>query len=241
MNKQSKNICIHVCDDNPVAIEEAIKITKDLLNEEGLAAEIITYKDGNQFTERYKERKDELIILDIEMPGKSGLDILKEFEIHCKNNRVILLTVYDNLALQSLMYGPFQIVRKDLMEIDLEKAIRRFLRIRNDQNAQLEIKEDGMQRVVDIKDIFYIEKRRNYSYIYLEDHCCVKVRKNLRDYEFELAGKGLVRVHAGYMVAMKHCAKIEKGQIVMEDGTEIPISRDRKNMVKEQFMISRRK
>lgn len=43
------------------------------------------------------------------------------------------------------------------------------------------------------------------------------------------------------MVAMKYCAKIEKGQIVMEDGTEIPISRDRKNMVKEQFMISRRK
>lgn len=173
--------------------------------------------------------------------GKSGLDILKEFEIHCKNNRVILLTAYDNLALQSLMYGPFQIVRKDLMEIDLEKAIRRFLRIRNDQNAQLKIKEDGIQRVVDIKDIFYIEKRRNYSYIYLKDHRCVKVRKNLRNYEFELAGKGLVRVHAGYMVAMKYCAKIEKGQIVMEDGTEIPISRDRKNMVKEQFMISRRK
>ena len=73
------------------------------------------------------------------------------------------------------------------------------------------------------------------------DRRCVKVRKNLRDYEFELAGKGLVRVHAGYMVAMKYCAKIEKGQIVMEDGTEIPISRDRKNMVKEQFMISRRK
>lgn len=130
---------------------------------------------------------------------------------------------------------------KDLMEIDLKKAIRRFLRIRNEQNAQLEIKEDGMQRVVDIKDIFYIEKRRNYSYIYLKDRRCVKVRKNLRDYEFELAGKGIVRVHAGYLVAMKYCAKIEKGQIVMEDGTEIPISRDRKNMVKEQFMISRRK
>ena len=29
-----------------------------------------------------KERKDELLILDIDMPGKSGLDILKEFEIH---------------------------------------------------------------------------------------------------------------------------------------------------------------
>lgn len=107
MNKQNKNICIHVCDDNPVVIEKAIKITKDLLNDERLAAEIVAYEDGNQFTERYKERKDELLILDIDMPGKSGLDILKEFEIHCKNNRVILLTAYDNLALQSLMYGPF--------------------------------------------------------------------------------------------------------------------------------------
>lgn len=77
MNKQNKNICIHVCDDNPVVIEKAIKITKDLLNDERLAAEIVAYEDGNQFTERYKERKDELLILDIDMPGKSGLDILK--------------------------------------------------------------------------------------------------------------------------------------------------------------------
>ena len=29
-------------------------------------------KTENQFTERYKERKDELLILDIDMPGKSG-------------------------------------------------------------------------------------------------------------------------------------------------------------------------
>ena len=41
-------------------------------------------------------------------------------------------------------YFDGKIVRKDLMEIDLEKAIRRFLRIRNDQNAQLKIKEDGI-------------------------------------------------------------------------------------------------
>ena len=54
MNKQNKNICIHVCDDNPVVIEKAIKITKDLLNDERLAAEIVAYEDGNQFTERYK-------------------------------------------------------------------------------------------------------------------------------------------------------------------------------------------
>ena len=189
-----ENLIDHVVDDVKAMGTERVEVRLEL-----------------RYVERYKERKDELLILDIDMPGKSGLDILKEFEIHCKNNRVILLTAYDNLALQSLMYGPFQIVRKDLMEIDLEKAIRRFLRIRNDQNAQLKIKEDGIQRVVDIKDIFYIEKRRNYSYIYLKDHRCVKVRKNLRDYEFELAGKGLVRVHAGEMVAMKYCAKIEKG------------------------------
>ncbi len=98
-----------------------------------------------------------------------------------------------------------------------------------------------MQRVVDIKDIFYIEKRRNYSYIYLKDRRCVKVRKNLRDYEFELAGKGLVRVHAGYMVAMKYWCQIEKGQIVMEDGTEIPISRDRKEYGKRAVYDKQKK
>ena len=119
MNKQNKNICIHVCDDNPVVIEKAIKITKDLLNDERLAAEIVAYEDGNQFTERYKERKDELLILDIDMPGKSGLDILKEFEIHCKNNRVILLrSIYsDSPIINAVFHNKMSICKEKGIDI----------------------------------------------------------------------------------------------------------------------------
>ncbi len=57
MNKQNKNICIHVCDDNPVAIEKAIKITKDLLNEEGLQQKSLHTKMGISSRKDIKNEK----------------------------------------------------------------------------------------------------------------------------------------------------------------------------------------
>ena len=61
---------------------------------------------------------------------------------------VILVTAYDNLAIQSFSYGPFQIVRKERLEEDLPKAVSRFLKIRQRKQAVLEFQV----------------KRRNYTY-----------------------------------------------------------------------------
>ena len=63
----------------------------------------------------------------------------------------------------------------------------------------------------------------------------------MQDFEKELAGNGFVRTHAAYIVALKYCKKFEKNDIILVGDVRIPVSRDRKQMTKEQFMIGRRR
>ena len=86
-----------------------------------------------------------------------------------------------------------------------------------------------------------MEKYKHQVYVHLADQTVLTVRENMQDFEKELAGKGFVRTHAAYIVALRYCRKFEKNDIVLEGDVKVPVSRERRQMAKEQFMISRRR
>lgn len=127
------------------------------------------------------------------------------------------------------------------MEEDLPKAIGRFLNIRKRNQEELEFRIKGELIHVKLEDIVYFEKYKHQVYVHLADQTVLTVRENMQDFEKELAGKGFVRTHAAYIVALRYCRKFEKNDIVLEGDVKVPVSRERRQMAKEQFMISRRR
>ena len=205
---------ISICDDERIAVEKMQRIVENVLEQEQLPAKLETFENGEEFLQQYVIRDDEV---------------------------VILVTAYDNLALKTFSYGPFQIVRKEQMEEDLPKAIGRFLNIRKRNQEELEFRIKGELIHVKLEDIVYFEKYKHQVYVHLADQTVLTVRENMQDFEKELAGKGFVRTHAAYIVALRYCRKFEKNDIVLEGDVKVPVSRERRQMAKEQFMISRRR
>lgn len=232
---------ISICDDEIVAVEKMRKIVGKVLEQEQLLANVGTFENGEEFLNQYIIRDDELVILDLDMPKKNGIDVIKELEKIQRNEVVILVTAYDNLAIQSFSYGPFQIVRKERLEEDLPKAVSRFLKIRQRKQAVLEFQVKGEIIHTKVSDIVYFEKCQHHVYVHLRDQTVLCIRKNMQDFEKELAGKGFVRTHAAYIVALKYCKKFEKNDIILVGDIKIPVSRDRRQITKEQFMIGRRR
>ena len=132
---------ISICDDEIVAVEKMRKIVGKVLEQEQLLANVGTFENGEEFLNQYIIRDDELVILDLDMPIKSGIDVIQELEKIQRNEVVILVTAYDNLAIQSFSYGPFQIIRKERLEEDLPKAVSRFLKMRQRKQEVLEFQE----------------------------------------------------------------------------------------------------
>lgn len=231
---------IAICDDDELIIAKMRDIIEATLEQANIPISIEQFTNGEEFITQYQIRDDELIFLDIDMPIKSGLDVISELEKFDRNKNIILITNHDHLALESLSYAPFQIIRKINMVADIPKAIARYIKVQKQNDSIIEFAGKGKVYHIRKDKITYIEKCSHHIIIHRIGEQDITVRGNIQDCEAELAGGGFVRIHTGYIVNLKHCNYIEKNEIILMDGTKLPISRERKKVTKEQFMINRR-
>jgi DNA-binding NarL/FixJ family response regulator len=116
-------IKIMIADDHPIFR----KGLKDLLAEEidiqvrGEAA------DSNEVFNMVQKTQFDILILDISMPGQSGLEILKQLQITNPDLKVLILSVHpaDQYGLRVLKAGAFGFLNKDAVPEEIITAIHR--------------------------------------------------------------------------------------------------------------------
>jgi DNA-binding NtrC family response regulator len=116
---------IIVADDDPY-IQEALQ---DRL--ETLGYRVSLAADGQQALEILEHKDPQLILLDIEMPGMKGLDVLKEIRRKERDVPVIMITAYGSidLAVQAMKEGAYDFIPKPFdpghVALVVEKAMER--------------------------------------------------------------------------------------------------------------------
>lgn len=230
---------ITICDDEEIIAQKI----KQIIEKEAIHIDIpIVIKmctNGGEFLDQYQVNEKELIFMDIDMPVKSGIEVIRQLEEMERNRNVVLITSHDHLALESLSCAPFQTIRKVMMESDIPLAIKRYLREWESRRPTLELKGSGTIYRLEREDVLYLEKYKHNVIVHRKKGEDIQIRSSMQDLEKELSGRGFVRVHAGYMVNLRHCHSLEKNEVVLREGLRIPVSRDRRKIVKEQFMVSR--
>lgn len=196
-----------------------------------------------------KKTNPDVVFLDIQMPDGTGFDLLEK--IPNVNFKVIFITAYDQYALKAIKFSaldyilkpvdPQQLIdavskiRIDQMDIeDMNKKINILLRNRTGFERITLPTSDGF-KFVDIKDIVRCEADNNYTGFYLNNGEKALVTRTLKEYEDTLSGMDFIRVHQSHIVNLKYIDRYIKGDggtIVMVDGSEVEVSRRRK----EEFL-----
>ena len=104
---------------------------RDILNDTlaSLGARILTAKDGQECLNRAEADAPDLILLDIEMPIKNGLDVLSELRQRGSLITVIMITAYGTVerAVEAMKQGAYDFITKpfdlDLIALTVEKAL----------------------------------------------------------------------------------------------------------------------
>ena len=116
---------ILIADDDP----DIREILKDTLN--SLGCGVSTASNGQECLDRLEKEGPELVLLDIEMPDKSGLEVLKDIRRRGIDVTVIMVTAYGTVerAVQAMKEGAFDFITKpfelDHIAIVVEKALER--------------------------------------------------------------------------------------------------------------------
>ncbi|MGI6370109.1 MAG: response regulator transcription factor [Ignavibacteria bacterium] len=116
-------INIIIVDDHAVVRKGVIQMIADNLN----FYQIDEASSGNELLEKVKTNKYDIVILDISMPGKDGLDTIKELRQISPDTPVLVFSIYpeDQYAIRLLKAGASGYLNKDCETSEFLKAIER--------------------------------------------------------------------------------------------------------------------
>ncbi len=193
--------------------------------------------------------KPDLVFLDVEMPHGSGFDLLTQFPQ--KTFDVIFITAFNHYAIKAIKFSAVDYILKPINIKEFIEAVEKVAEKRNSSTNQIvnyfnlleNLKtsipfklaiptSDGMEYLI-TKEIIRIEADRSYSWFYLVNKRKILVSKNLKEYQELLNDRNFFRPHNSHLINLEHVKKYirsEGGAIEMSDGTQVPISRTRKDL-----------
>jgi two-component system, LytTR family, response regulator len=235
--------------------KDSIKILEVMIRKFAPSVDVVaTCTDPVDALEKIKTLKPQVIFVDVHMPQLTGFELLEQTDRSSFD--VIFTTSSEQHVLKALKTGAIDYLLKPVQGEELKIAVEKVAVKRNQvPAAQLEMlmnyfkpQKPKVKRValtasdhlvfVDVNDILYCESDSNYTTFFLANGEKVIISKTLKDVEEMLGGDDFFRVHASYLINMKHVSKFTRGDggfVVMSNNQQISVSRKKKDEFFEMF------
>src|SRR5476649_2578734 len=214
---------------------------------------VATATNADSGIEAIQAHQPHLIFLDIQMPGKSGFELLKAFT--GINFEIIFITAYDQYGIQAIKFSALDYLLKPIntneLKLAVEKARQKIITKQKDYNIVnlLEYIKSGNKEIPKIalptlQEIMYVrvdniircEASNNYTLFYLQNGEKVLVCKTLKEFAELLTPYNFIRTHQSHLVNLhfvKSLLKEDGGSLLLNDRTKVPISRQNRDIVKQ--------
>ncbi len=194
----------------------------------------------------------DLVFLDIQMPGTSGLDLLQQLPRH--DFQLIFVTAYDQYGIQAVKFAAVDYLLKPINAQELQEAVRKAIRRHGEkqQNSQLEnllqllqrqpFKEEHRIALATLKETRFLYTRQiircesdnNYCYFFLDNGEKLLVSRPIYEFEPLLKDYGFIRCHQSHLIN-KHYVRSwmreDGGYLLLDNGDTVPVSRSKKDAV----------
>ncbi len=174
-----------------------------------------------------KNHKIDLILLDVEMPDFSGLDLVKSIP---NLPYIIFTTGQKEYAADAFEYDVVDFITKPITLPRLSKSIDKVQKLQKSENLSFKesdfifIKSEGRFVKLNIEDVLYIETLGDYVVFNLENQKKHIVYSSLKAMDQKLSNPVFVKVHRSYIVNISKIVDIEENNLVIGNKV-IPISR----------------
>ena len=211
-------------------------------------AEILEAADGASAVDTIRGQKPDLVLLDIQMPGLTGFDVIRQVGPD-RMPPVIFVTAYDRYAVQAFEVQAVDYLLKpfdfDRLKTALDRAMatseqtgeiqstltRLLQRLEDhtDYQQKLAVKADERIFFVETDDIHRIEAQGKYAIIHTADAGHM-MRTSLQQLETKLDPQRFYRIHRSHMVNIDYISELQAWfhgdyNVVLRDGTTLRMSR----------------
>ncbi len=232
-----------IIDDEERARNTLFSLLSNYCPEINISANCANVPDGVIAINKYKP---DVVFLDIEMPDYNGFELLGFFrEIDFE---IIFVTAYSEYAIKAFEISAVDYILKPIDIDQLKNSVEKLKqkKLHSQMQEQIELlkesyKGDDIRKIalsmsngltfVEVADIVFLEADGAYTTFFLKDGQKIVVSKKLKFYEDILSNRSFFfRTHRSYFININFIKKYSRSEnaILMENGTSITISRDRK-------------
>lgn len=224
---------IGICDDDITYLNKIKLICERWLLENVDEYEIVEFSTGTEVTTYCKEPL-QLLFLDIELPGISGIELLPVLSKSPNVWRVVYITNHKELIATAFSIKTIGFLEKPIIE---EQILHYMFAVLNEwkSNEIIVFDEKDVKKMIRVEDVVYLKSASNYTEVYCgSEQYSFLVYGTLKFWEKELKKYSFVRVHKSFLVNLFHVEAISEN-LLTRDQRVIPIGRKNKDEFKKQF------
>ena len=228
-------IQIACCDDEEIILKKYKKLFTKYTVQYEVEFNVEYYEDGSSLLEVCRKDRNayDILLLDMEMPGMSGLETARAIRKAGCEARLIFVTAYLQYMQESFEVETFRYLSKPVSENKFYAAIKDAVHQVNRNQWEtivLKVENDDMRedRVFYLDEIIYFEKEKGTrtTRLYTMDGCYM-IRRDMDELEKELEGQAFIRCHRAYLINVLRIRALRDCE---------PMSRRREINVKKMHM-----
>ncbi len=208
-----------------------------LLVENGIESDIDVFDSGEALLAEYKEKKYQLIFLDIMMGEMNGIDVGKEIRQHDFDTEIIYCTSSQDFLLASYEVFAMGYVLKPYDMLQIGKLIEYFCyKHEIDATKYLTVKSNFIERKIFFREIVFVESMDKVVLFHTNTSGIIKVYDKLGHIDEELSGEDkFLRCHQSYIINLDYVARIVETEFITIMNNLIPIRRRDRKVIRERY------
>lgn len=237
---------IAICDDETLLLDEIRKITESCMQRQQTFCILSTYSDSQSlFYDIQDGKRFDLLLLDIEMPGLSGMELARRVYELLPDALMLFVTAHYKYAVDAYELHIFRYIPKNQLKERLPHALKDAVSLLEIQNTDSYIisSQNRLERIP-YKEILYIEKDGKNALFHIaaparKDEASTgrsrRIRKTLSGVFDELHSEEFYFIDRGYIVNLRHVTGVSHTDCVLTDQTRLPVSQSRLSELKKRL------
>lgn len=222
---------IFICDDEPQMLSNIVKKVLKCLPD----SDVRSFSSGLELLRCLEAEPCDILLLDIDMPDITGLEIARHLAPGKKRPLLLFVTSHDELVYDSFQYHPFAFLRKSCLDLEIEAALADCLQELEHRERHFCFRWEGNRVCLLLSDILYFEAEGNYLKLFSKAGQ-YRFRGTIASVENTLADCGFIRIHKGFLINQAAVRLLNSERVELSDGAVLPIGKSYTRTAREQFL-----